>query len=64
MSDFRRFETDSQSEPGVTRELVARAQDGKVVSCSCPAWTFKARCRHAARLAAFLDEFTEKGGGE
>ena len=59
VDDFRRFETASQSQPGVTRRLVARAVDGKIMSCSCPAWSYKQRCRHAARLAIYLDEFQE-----
>lgn len=55
---LRRFETESRSMPGTKRELVA-TRDGRVLSCSCPAWTFRGQCRHATRLVLFLDEFNE-----
>ena len=58
MSDLRRYETVSRSQPGKRHELVTTA-DGRVLSCACAAWSFRHECRHAARLAAFLAEFRE-----
>ena len=60
-SSLRRFETPSRSRPDIKHELVA-SLDGRVLSCSCPAWGYRRQCRHAARLVLFLDEFTEKEG--
>ena len=60
---LRRFETESRSRPGTKRQLVATA-DGRVLSCTCEAWSFRRQCRHAARLVLFLDEFHEKGGDD
>ena len=55
-----RFTTVSASRPGVRHTLVV--MDGKVRHCGCEAWHYRRRCRHASRLQAFCDEFTEQEG--
>ena len=59
---LRTFTTASRSRPGRRHELVVDEQ-GRVISCTCEAWRFRARCRHAVRLEVFLAEFRQENGG-
>ena len=56
------FTTESRTRRGVLYELVAHP-DGRVLSCSCPAFTFRHDCRHASRLRGFLAEFQSVADG-
>ena len=49
------YNTASRTRPGIRHELVTH--EGRVLSCTCPAWYYHGRCRHAARLADFMAEF-------
>ena len=55
MTEIQTWQTRSRSRPGVVHELVSVAE--RVLSCACPAFTFRGKCRHADRLRDFLAEF-------
>ena len=55
---LRRFKAKSQSRRGLEHDLVVN-QDGRVLSCTCPRFTYKHDCRHVRELAAFLKNYRE-----